>query len=325
MTRRDPITDVPARRALLALLAVVVAGCGDGLCHQDDVAEIAVPAGSRLNAVDLGYFQAHLAEGSMVAVGDDGLVLVASGGYALTEHRPVAVDLRAVAFGPGSQIFAAGAGGTLIRGQLDESTWQTVATGTTADLWRIAWLSVGTASTDGAPNREYVLAVGDGAVLVRDPVDAQWDLVPPPEGGWGRLRAIAGDDRIHVGGLGGVVWSTDDPRGTWTRQDVGTDADLLAGATGWSGEAMLVGARGTIVHRPEGAWVVLANDIEDDFIDLDGVVGLTADGRLHDLVLPDEPETLGWSAPGARAIADDLEIVAVGAGMALRSAPYCGR
>ena len=226
MTRRDPITDVPARRALLALLAVVVAGCGDGLCHQDDVAEIAVPAGSRLNAVDLGYSQAHLAEGSMVAVGDDALVLVASGGYALTEHRPVAVDLRAVAFGPGSQIFAAGAGGTLIRGQLGESTWQTVATGTTADLWRIAWRRAGPAGPGGAPTREYVPAVGDGAVLVRDPVDAQWDLVPPPEGGWGRLRAIAGDDRIHVGGLGGVVWSTDGPRGTWTRQDAGTHRGL---------------------------------------------------------------------------------------------------
>ncbi len=54
-------------------------------------------------------------------------------------------------------------------------------------------------------------------------------------------------------------------------------------------------------------------------------LGLPANGRPHDLALPDEPETLGWSAPGARAIADDLEIVAVGADMALRSAPYCGR
>lgn len=306
----------------LALATLLAAGCGDGLCHQGDVSPIAVPPGSRLNAVALGYFAATLDEGSMLAVGDDGLVLTADLNYQLRASRPVTADLHDVTYGPSGQRFAVGAGGTLIRGLVTDDTWQPVATATTADLWRVAWLRVGTAWLDGSQDREYVIAVGDEVVLVRDPVDAGWDLVTPPPGGWGQLRAVVADDRIHVGGLGGVLWSADDPRGPWTRQDIGTTADLLAAA--WDYEALLVGTRGTVVTRRDGAWVVVETGL-GDLIDFTGVYGLAADGQLYRLSPPEEPLRLGWTAPGARALADDVELVAVGDDLALRAEAYCGR
>lgn len=313
--------------ALVALVSLAPGGCGPGECEQHDLKDIPLAIQDRLNDVHINYQErGDYPDGALVAVGDGGVILVAPSGYApLPASRPVDVDLHAALLGPDDQVFVAGAGGTLLRGVLGSDAWTPIATGTTAALHELAWIRVGTGNVDGSVDREYQIAVGDDVVLVRDESDGSWDAVPPPPGGWGELRAVVGDDWIHVAGLGGVIWSAPEPDALWVRADAGTTADLLAGDRGWSDEAVLVGARGTILHRVERAWVQVPSTIGPDLIVLDWILALTSDGRVYDLALLDHPELEAWTAPWARSLAYGGQLVLVGdAGRAARIAvPTC--
>lgn len=305
---------------------VLLAGCGDGRCRQGDVRALSVGVTDRLNAVALGYFYDYsetYTEGSSLIVGDDGLVLWSADGMDFHASRPAAADLFGVTFAPSSRVFVAGAGGTLLRGRFGSDEWLKIPLGTTADLWAVEWVSVGGSS--GSPSVEYVIAVGDEVVAVRDPVDERWDLVPAPEGGWGKLRAVVGGRQLHVAGLGGVLWSADSISGPWTRAEGLTGADLLDGGIGWAGEAVLVGSDGTMLEATaSGAWTRHKVAGAGDLIGFAGWDVLAADGRVYDIILPDEPEEYAWSLPGGRAIAGGSDIVVVGeGGLASRVPMFC--
>lgn len=309
------------RAVLVSLLAL--AACNPGQCEQHDLKDMSPKTAMNLNDIDLGDYRRGMYEdGSLLAVGDAGVIVTAAVGYApLQVATADAGDLRAALLGPNDRAYVAGDGGALLTAPFGADTWQPVATGTTADLYQLAWIDVQDDLTQ-AP-REYQLAVGDEVVLLRDPVDDSWDLLPPPPGGWGRLRAVVGDDRVHVAGLGGVIWSAADPRGTWQREDAGTTADLLAGDFGWNA-AVLVGARGTLLHRPGDRWERVPSTIEADLIALAWVTALGADGRVYDLVLLDEPQLEAWTAPWARSLADGERRVIVGDGGRMARIPgYC--
>lgn len=213
--------------------------------------------------------------GNFVAVGDAGVIVYKDDFDAgIKSVQPVSADLYAVTpDARGGEALVVGAQGTMLT-SLHGGAWSVVDVGTSNDLRAV--LQVEQAS------RAYAIAVGDDVVVVRDQDADAWQTIAPPEGGWGRLRGVyATDDRIVGVGLAGVIWSTDDPHGSWARDASGTDEDLLA-VGGSFIELFAVGAGGTLVHRERaGEWRPITLDLDVDLVDIDhdGVV-LAADGRL---------------------------------------------
>ncbi len=242
------------------------ARCTDGYHAPEPIASGVV---GELRAV--GFSE----RGNFVAVGDSGVIAYKDDFDARVKSvQPVSADLYAVTpDARGGEALVVGARGTMLAA-LHGEAWSVVDVGTSNDLRAV--LQVEQAS------RSYAIAVGDEVVVVRDPGADVWQTLAPPEGGWGRLRGVyATDERVFVVGLAGVIWSTEDPHGSWARDASGTDEDLLA-VGGSSVELFAVGAGGTLVHHEqEGDWRPMTLDLDVDLVDIDydGVV-LAADGRL---------------------------------------------
>ncbi len=307
----------------IAVLLSLTAGCSDDACHQSDVEQLAVPEAARLNGV--AFVGDH--DDAIAIVGDDGLVAVnpeAAYGGTFTTTRPVEVDLHGVTGGAGGLLFAVGDAGTLIGAARPGGAWQTLPSGTTADLWAIAALS--------RDSGEQLLAVGDEVILHRDPLTSQWAPLPAPDGGWGHLRAIVGGRaRIYAVGLGGTVWSTLAPGGAWSREDTGSTVDFHAATVSFYGDdVIVVGASGTALRRNSG-WKPLRGDLRGDLIAADGDHILAADGHVYRIpayFAEDDPEDpvvrLAWSVPGARTLREGADFVLVGEhGLAAKVGLYC--
>lgn len=304
---------------LPALLVSSPIGCRDYQCEQNDLKDISPGLSENLNDVDLvGYDETQL-----LAVGEGGVIVTSTDFGPFAVERPVDVDLHAALFGPLGRAYVAGTGGTLLTSIFGSGSWESIETGTSADLHELAWVSVYPPDLAQDP-RDYQLAVGDEVVLLRDPVDDSWDLLPPPAGGWGRLRVVVADDLVHVAGLGGVIWSTDDPRGTWTRVDLDTTADLLGGGDSWY-DATLVGVGGTIVYHTRDRWSLLPSNIQADLIALDENTAIGSDGHAYDLLLPNEPERSAWVVPNARGVSTSWSVVVTvgAAGRITRVPDFC--
>lgn len=214
--------------------------------------------------------------GYFVAVGDAGLIAYKDDFDArLVSVRPVSADLYAVT--PSAydgEVIVVGAHGSMLT-STHGGAWTVVDVGTANDLSAVLHVEEASAA--------HAIAVGDEVIVVRDQDADAWATLPPPGGGWGQLRGLhATAGRIHVVGLAGVVWSTDDPHGTWTREDSGTTEDLLAIGVNNAFDLFAVGANGTLLHAdPAGQWSPIQIDVDVDLVDIDhdGVV-LAADGRL---------------------------------------------
>lgn len=312
------------RLFILALSLATTTACLDQDCRQSDVDRLVVPDAARLNAV---AFVGDFGE-SLAVVGDDGLVSInrepANGGR-FTTTRPVDVDLHGITGGPGGLIFAVGKAGTVLGATHGSAAWEALPSGTTADLWAVKSIAVDTT--------EHLLAVGDEVILHRDPLTSQWSPLAVPEGGWGRLRALASaGPRIYAVGLAGTVWSTLAPQGAWTREDIGTDVDLFAATGTFFGDDLIVaGAAGTALRRSTD-WQPVRGDFRGDLIAADGDHILASDGHVFEIptFFADEPERsaqrLRWSLPGARTLRADGELALVGEdGLAAQVPIYCYR
>jgi photosystem II stability/assembly factor-like uncharacterized protein len=103
-------------------------------------------------------------------------------------------------------------------------------------------------------------AVGDkGTIVFRS-----------PSGSWTRqesgttedLTAIGGEPLFAVGKHGTILWF-DAGTKRWTREQAPVDVDLL-GVASWYGRTIVVGAKGTILTRRDGAWVRLESGTDAD-------------------------------------------------------------
>jgi photosystem II stability/assembly factor-like uncharacterized protein len=172
------------------------------------------------------------------------------------------------------------------------ATWESVELQTSANLYGITSFA----------NRPIV--VGDDVIAMRT-VDGTWTELVPPAGGWGQLRAIGSafegsTTRVIAVGLGGVIWSTIDPSGTWTLEPSGVTTDLLA-----VGNGVVVGRQGTMLRRnpTDGTWTPANTGVTVDLVGCarDRVLG--ANGEIYET---SEPLTLIETVPGARGLSDTL-------------------
>lgn len=123
------------------------------------------------------------------AVGEGGTILVSSVNPAGTwelQASPVSVDLHAVAMYrllPDNVVIAiaVGDGGTIIR-STDRATWTQVDSGTTLDLYGIAYTGSGTGGG--------FVAVGDESTVLWSPTGVVWSgaVVPTEKKSWGNVR-----------------------------------------------------------------------------------------------------------------------------------------
>lgn len=245
---------------LLAAAAASVAlgtasGCKVGDQHETGVIELGIDAdlrgGAVLEATANGINYEYL------AVGVAGVVVI--WGYEDRSLGDLVVDSMVVgeadlhdAWAWTNGVGIVGDAGLVATSPDYGQTWQTLDLGTTADLHASLAFD------------ERVVIVGDEVVRVLE-ADGTWSEPMTPEGGWGRLRALYRDrdqGRIWAVGLGGVIWSTDDPTGIWIAEDSGVTTDLL----GIDGD-LAVGAAGTLLVRDAAGWTRRESNVEIDLVD----------------------------------------------------------
>ncbi len=244
-------------------------GCGDTGWQPQTMLALGVDADlEALTYEDTGY--------TYLAVGTAGTVVNWSG-----TEGPIATftvgtsDLHAVASFEGAW-WVAGDGGSLFSSTDSGQTWVPADLGgTSANLRAIT-------NVNGV-----VLVVGDEIVLARDAAGI-WAEVTPPDTGWGELRGVFWDGaRTYAVGRAGVVWSTEDPIGTWTAENLDVDTDLFdVGRIGYDVDAALVvvGATGTLVIRDSsGAWTVVDTGVSADLIDFSGSSVINSEGVVHEV------------------------------------------
>jgi hypothetical protein len=215
---------------------------------------------------------------SYLAVGDDGTVVT----WPMVEVFDLGdADLHAVWI-DGASWWVVGDGAQLLASHDRGATWDDVDLQITANLHGIAGFA-------GRP-----IVVGDDTIALRT-VDGTWTVLEPPAGGWGQLRGIWADDALVLAvGLGGVIWSTSDPSGTWTLEPSGVTTDLFA----VEGE-VAVGAQGTLLRRQASGWTRDNTGVDVDLVDYEDYKVLGANGEIYN---PSEPLTLIDTEPGARAL-----------------------
>jgi hypothetical protein len=276
---------------LLATFAAGLAGLALGTvtaCHQCEAGwdelrtlslgtDLDLEACARANVLDDGNPDRQY---EYVAVGAGGTVLAWGfdflyGGVTelFVERFEIAeVDLHAVATREGSWWVVGDDGLIAVSADIGRS-WSRVELGITADLRAIVDAGVG------------LVVVGDGVVLVQA-ADGTWTETTPPPGGWGDLRGVHWDgNRMFAVGLGGVIWSTEDPRGFWEAVDLDTDADLLAigglSSLDPSAGIAVVGAGGTFWALEAGRdWRAMDVDTNVDLIAHSPPHTLGADGTV---------------------------------------------
>lgn len=240
-----------------------------------------------------GLYSDH-GDGQLYVVGDDGLVLELYGERRV--YHAADVDLNAIAV-IDDQVVVVGRSGTLATAPAGSDDWQLIDLGTKADLWDVATLSW-----------NQTVIVGDGVVFSHDPVANIWRPIPPPDGGWGLLRAVGEDSqRSFMVGHAGVIWSkwaTANPEKPWIREDAGTVADLTTLVAG--GDSVLVGGReGTLLSHINGQWQRIPSGVDADIVDISDYndAFLTADGEVW---LYDPPELLFDLGVGPRVLIPDI-------------------
>lgn len=250
------------RARVIGLLAVIML---PRCVEQPRSIELELGVELRLNGVALHYSYSYDYDPNMMAVGEQGQVAwrlldddASLQNWSLGAARLHDVDYADSFDSLDTLWFVVGAGGTIYIGrqQGEDFTWIAQDTGVTADLHALEVFD----QSDAATAR--VLVVGDEVVLIGQAGEAPgtfaWTSVPPPAGGWGRLRAITRrsrsigegyDDYVSeaiVAGAGGRAWVSD-LDAAWQAIELGTDRDIHDGG-GW-----LCGEAGTIVDcRSEG-------------------------------------------------------------------------
>ena len=300
-----------AQLGLLAVFGFVCAPACTVTCTGIDSSQTSIPVelGVDVDLHDLIRVRTWIGEReyAYLSVGSGGTAVV--WGTDRSGKTPVSfaetfelgdADLRA-AWSTDSSWWVVGDAGTLMVTNNLGQRWESVELGTDADLHGITGLNA------------RPIVVGDDFVAVRAP-EGTWSEPPPPPEGWGQLRAVySADGRVYAVGLGGVIWSTEDPGGDWSAEASGVESDLFAvGRLGeqYSSEGVEVGvagAEGTLLVREDaGTWSLLPTELSVDLIDLDAQALLDAEGNIYTVSANRNYElNLVDSLPGARALTNE--------------------
>ena len=193
-----------------------------------------------------------------MALGENGTIYSrARDGVTTNPTNPTApAQLNGIAYGTAGWV-AVGANGTSVAA-LDGITWESKATGVTANL-----LGITTSSLGG-----YV-ATGAGGTILLGSIGAAWTIVTASGTTSDLYAAAYGSGRyVAVGAAGTIVTSEDGL--TWTVTPSGTTNDLRGvafasittttdGVATTTSHYVAVGKAGTVLHSTDGlAWTVLA-------------------------------------------------------------------
>jgi hypothetical protein len=291
------VVEVHARALKLAIhalsLACVAAALGSSGCYIGCDTPWRHPGerefGSDIEPIAVGEgvgFTYHVALGRGGEIG-----IVKIDGETTVVRPPGSAPLLAVTrLGP--RLVAVGESGAILVSDDGGATWSPRASGTTRHLRAIvAWPNH---DWDSHPNR--LIAVGDDVVLTS--VDGEaWTIADEPEGGWGTLHAAVGtESQIWLVGERGVAWSHDPNRGTWIREPLGTDADLLGVSEGHWGtsryDLMIVASKTSLFLRSPGetSWRAVTPEIDGEILGLSGGFLLTSTGRVFAVLVSGELE-----------------------------------
>lgn len=197
-------------------------------------------------------------------------------------------DLRALSWLPHREsLIVVGDGGTAALSDDFGDSWTSLELDVDADLHAILYVFAGWVGR--------TLILGDDVVLNEQP-DGTWAPLPPPEGGWGDLRAGDSRYRTYLVGLEGVVWQNAepfDPASPWIRQPTGTTADLFAVDSGPHSEEtaesmVVVGSQGMLLIYDSGTWERIDTGRTADFIRYSDPLLLTDEGEILELDWDDE-------------------------------------
>src|SRR5262249_42695612 len=122
--------------------------------------------------------------------------------------------------------------------------------------------------------------------------------------------------RVDAVGLGGVIWSTNDPSGEWTLEPSGVTTDLFAVDFGTA-----VGAAGTFLLRDEDGWFGLETGLDVDLVDYEGSYALGANGEVYQINAVDGPLELIDALVAARSLTNQFRSWAVVGDGGLASTP----
>jgi hypothetical protein len=243
----------------------------------------------------------------LYVVGDKGTILLFSGNAWTAQSSGTDSDLRAIDGRHGSDVWAVGEKGTMLhfagggwlpvdapmdnyRDVATEPGQPLYAVGETRirrfedGVWTVEgppWVQ-GIESIDLLPNGSMA-AVGTGGRLFVRSGDGNWSLVDTPTSANLRDVILLGDEVIAVGDGGTVLTHT--PEAGAGIVSVDTDRTLFAVTANESGEVIVVGDDGVVLHRIAGLWgEEVINDYRstayDIFAPKDGgpvrVVGSTA-------------------------------------------------
>lgn len=109
----------------------------------------------------------------------------------------------------------------------------------------------------------WVIAGERGTMLRSTDGGANWSKVAIPYRG-SMFGLIAwSDDRVMAFGLRGNVFESTDGGASWRKVDTGTNASLMGGYAGEGGAAVLVGANGVMLSRPNADAAFTASSIQN--------------------------------------------------------------
>lgn len=218
---------------LSASLCLSLSTCCPDSYIEDRRFPQSVPTSVDLNDVVLYSSARDFRSSKAIVVGDTGMLLYheRSLGYNSWDdswevwNSGVVADLYAVAAVIGddkSPVFVAGDAGTLLRGTWTGEVWESVQpSNVTAPLYALTLL-----------DRERVIAVGEGVILLSEDRGESWTSPAVPTGVV--LRSVSHkvrrNDVVAVGDSGAVLRSADGGR-TWQAVSLGTNADLTAVAS----------------------------------------------------------------------------------------------
>lgn len=324
-----------ALRLVVRLLTTACAGAALGTMSGCPLLFSCPDPWSALSTVELGTTADifALTRGSdfdaVVAVGAGGIVVHAPGsGASATTSNPVNVDLRGVvsfAGTSGNFTVVVGDGGTILSSSDEGQTWEPASSGIVDDLVGIA------RGTLAAGN--FLIAISASQILVSSDDGATWAVVPPPAQGWGTLRAVfATDVELWVVGDAGVAWSSSNPAGAWTRQNLGpaiADAALLGGGrvsgdadSSYASTLALVSSNALWVREPNSSeWTATSVAFDGAIAAFGGGFVLTTQGSIYDVDEAGRVEKVASVQPGARAITGNWDgfVVAGDGGQAARA------
>ena len=260
---------------------------------------------------------------AVVAVGAGGIV-VHHDGTAASTSNPVNVTLRGVvSFGVTTVVV--GDGGTILDSSDRGLNWTPRVSGITDDLIAVARGTLFAGS--------FVVAISSGQIVFSADSGATWSVVVPPAQGWGGLRAVfATDAEFWAIGDTGVAWTSSNPAGAWTRQDLGMavgPAQLLGGGR-VSGDddstfasTIAIASSDAVWIRKSGTteWTAATVEFDDTIVAYGGGFVVTAAGTIYDLDEQGTAAQVGQVEIGPRAIIGNWDgfVVAGDAGQAARA------